>query len=129
MPQMDTKGNLYNFYDDLDGERKITPVGNVSDLQQFKVQHVFEAGGEGAAAAAAAAVGGRLPPPWSSCPSFFFIFPTPCSSQVSEIAGVKLDRDVKVVAFKDGREIPLPPGTGFMDRNGKVRSRADCLVC
>ena len=36
--QMDTQGNLYNFYNDLDGERKITPVGNVSDLQQFKVR-------------------------------------------------------------------------------------------
>ena len=37
-PQMDTQGNLYNFYQDIDGERKITPVGNVSDLQQFKVR-------------------------------------------------------------------------------------------
>ena len=35
---MDTKGNLYNFYNDLDGERKITPVGNVTELQQFKVR-------------------------------------------------------------------------------------------
>ena len=40
---MDTKGNLYNFYNDLDGERKITPVGNVAELQQFKVRD----GGEG----------------------------------------------------------------------------------
>ncbi len=28
-----------------------------------------------------------------------------------------------MVAFKDGREIPLPPGTGFVDKNGKVRGR------
>jgi hypothetical protein len=34
---MDTRGNLYNFYNDIDGERKITPVGNVSELQSFKV--------------------------------------------------------------------------------------------
>ena len=72
---MDTQGNLYNFYNDIDGERKITPVGNVADLRAFKV---------------------------------------------NEIAGVKLDRDVNVVAFQDGREIPLPPGTGYIDANGKV---------
>ena len=73
---MDTQGNLYNFYNDIDGERKITPVGNVSDLRQFKI---------------------------------------------SEIAGVKLDRDVGVVAFQDGTEVFLPPGTGYTDANGKVR--------
>jgi len=44
----------------------------------------------------------------------------PSLPQVSEIAGVKLDRDVNVVAFKDGREIPLPPGTGFLGSDGKV---------
>ena len=73
---MDTEGNLYNFYNDVDGTRKITPVGNVSDLKKFKI---------------------------------------------SEIAGVKLDRDVNVVAFTDGRQIPLPPGTGYYDNSGKVR--------
>ncbi|KAG1654846.1 hypothetical protein FOA52_007597 [Chlamydomonas sp. UWO 241] len=36
MYAVDTKGNLYNFYNDIDGERKITPVGNVSDMQRFK---------------------------------------------------------------------------------------------
>ena len=33
---------------------------------------------------------------------------------------MKLDREVNVVAFKDGREIPLPPGTGFVGADGKV---------
>lgn len=53
--QMDTQGNLFNFFRDVDGEQKITPVGNVSELKKFKI---------------------------------------------SEIAGVQLDRDVNVVAFK-----------------------------
>ncbi|GFH20667.1 uncharacterized protein HaLaN_17825, partial [Haematococcus lacustris] len=71
---MDTQGNLFNFYTDEDRQRKITPVGNVSDLQSFKI---------------------------------------------SELAGVKLDREVNVVAFTDGRQVPLPPGTGYIDENGK----------
>jgi len=25
-----------------------------------------------------------------------------------------------VVAFNDGRQVPLPPGTGYVDENGKV---------
>jgi hypothetical protein len=82
MYAMDTRGNLYNFYRDLDGEQKITPVGNVSELQQFKV---------------------------------------------SELAGVKLDKEVGVVAFRDGREIPLPPGTGFLDKNGKYTPPGELL--
>ena len=53
--------------------------------------------------------------------------PPPCLPplQISEIAGVKLDREVNVVAFKDGREIPLPPGTGFVGADGKVRGDED----
>ncbi len=43
------------------------------------------------------------------------------SFKINELAGVKLDRDVNVVAFEDGRQIPLPPGTGYVDENGKVR--------
>jgi len=39
---------------------------------------------------------------------------------VNELAGVKLDRDINVVAFTDGRQIPLPPGTGYVDENGTV---------
>jgi hypothetical protein len=35
--QMDTQGNLFNFYNEVGGERKITPVGNIADLQSFKV--------------------------------------------------------------------------------------------
>ena len=75
--QMDTQGNLFNFFNDIGGERKITPVGNISELQSFKV---------------------------------------------NQLAGVKLDRNVNVVAFSDGSEIPLPPGTGYVDENGQVRS-------
>lgn len=44
----------------------------------------------------------------------------PVCMQVSELAGVKLDRDINVVAFNDGRQVPLPPGTGYVDENGKV---------
>ncbi|GIL61428.1 hypothetical protein Vafri_15877 [Volvox africanus] len=67
---MDTQGNLFNFYRDTDGQQKITPVGNVSDLKQFKI---------------------------------------------GEIAGIKLDRDVNVVAFQDGSSAPLPPGSTYVD--------------
>jgi hypothetical protein len=74
--QMDMQGNLFNFYSDIGGERKITPVGNIKDLKAFKI---------------------------------------------SELAGVKLDRDVNVVAFRDGSTVPLPPGTGYVDeRTGQV---------
>lgn len=38
--QMDTEGNLFNFYNDVGGERKITPVGNISDMRSFKVRHL-----------------------------------------------------------------------------------------
>lgn len=72
---MDRNGNLFNFYQDVDGSRKITPVGNVADLKKFKV---------------------------------------------SEIAGVKLDRDVTVVAFQDGSSVELPAGAGAYDKDGKV---------
>eukprot|EP00877_Chromochloris_zofingiensis_P011697 jgi/Chrzof1/6781/Cz19g09070.t1 len=71
---MDRNGNLFNFYQDVDGSRKITPVGNVADLKKFKV---------------------------------------------SEIAGVKLDRDVTVVAFQDGSSVELPAGAGAYDKDGK----------
>jgi hypothetical protein len=37
---MDTQGNLFNFYLDTDGQRKITPVGNVGELRQFKVNEI-----------------------------------------------------------------------------------------
>lgn len=42
------------------------------------------------------------------------------SFKISELAGVKLDRNINVVAFQDGREIPLPPGTGYVDESGRV---------
>ena len=34
---MDTNGNLFNIYGDVDGQRRTTPLGNVSDLTRFKV--------------------------------------------------------------------------------------------
>ncbi|KXZ41595.1 hypothetical protein GPECTOR_375g164 [Gonium pectorale] len=37
---MDTQGNLFNFYRDTDGQQKITPVGNVTDLKQFKISEI-----------------------------------------------------------------------------------------
>ncbi len=53
--QMDTQGNLFNFFNDPDdGAQKVVPVGNVADLQRFKI---------------------------------------------GEIAGMRLDREVNVVAF------------------------------
>jgi hypothetical protein len=39
---------------------------------------------------------------------------------VSEIAGVKLDREVNVVAMADGQVLPLPPGSGMVSPDGKV---------
>jgi hypothetical protein len=38
--------------------------------------------------------------------------------KISDVAGVKLDRDVTVVAFKDGRVLELPPGAGVPDGAG-----------
>ena len=35
---MDTNGNLFNIYGDVDGQRRTTPLGNVSDLTRFKVR-------------------------------------------------------------------------------------------
>ncbi|KAI8466813.1 MAG: hypothetical protein J3K34DRAFT_524222 [Monoraphidium minutum] len=67
---LDTEGNLFNIYQDVDGARRTTPLGNVQDLTRFKI---------------------------------------------SEIRGIKLDRDVTVVAFKDGRTLELPPGAGTFD--------------
>lgn len=66
---LDTQGNLFNIYQDVDGTRRTTPVGNVQDLARFKI---------------------------------------------SEIRDIKLDRDVTVVAFKDGRTLELPAGAGTM---------------
>lgn len=43
-----------------------------------------------------------------------------CAVQVSEIAGVKLDREVNVVAMADGQVLPLPPGSGMVSPDGKV---------
>lgn len=34
--QVDTQGNLFNIYME-DNQRRITPVGNISDMQRFKV--------------------------------------------------------------------------------------------
>uniref|UniRef100_A0A7S3VI82 Uncharacterized protein n=1 Tax=Dunaliella tertiolecta TaxID=3047 RepID=A0A7S3VI82_DUNTE len=76
MYAMDTQGNLFNFYNDVGGERKITPVGNIAEMKSFKV---------------------------------------------NELAGVKLDRNINVVAFSDGRQIPLPPGTGYVDEFGNFK--------
>ena len=79
---MDTGGNLYNFYSDADGTRRITPVGNVSDLTKFKI---------------------------------------------NEIAGVKLERDVNVVAFQDGRLVELPAGAGTRGADGRMVPPAEIV--
>lgn len=79
---MDTNGNLFNFYKDTDGSRRITPVGNVSDLKKFKI---------------------------------------------GEIAGVKLDNDVNIVAFEDGRSIELPVGSGVRTPDGRVVPPAEII--
>ena len=34
---------------------------------------------------------------------------------------MKLDREVNVVAMADGQQLPLPPGTGMVSADGKVR--------
>jgi hypothetical protein len=35
--QLDPQGNLFNIYRDEQGQRTITPVGNISQMQRFKV--------------------------------------------------------------------------------------------
>jgi hypothetical protein len=35
--QVDTQGNLFNIYME-DNKRRITPVGNISDMKEFKVR-------------------------------------------------------------------------------------------
>lgn len=37
LPQLDPQGNLFNVYLDERGQRTITPVGNISQMQKFKV--------------------------------------------------------------------------------------------
>ncbi|GBF97608.1 hypothetical protein Rsub_10744 [Raphidocelis subcapitata] len=70
---LDTDGNLFNIYRDVDGVRRTTPVGNIADLTRFKI---------------------------------------------SEIKGIKLDNEVTVVAFKDGRTLELPAGSAT--NNGEL---------
>jgi hypothetical protein len=36
--QLDPQGNLFNIYRDEQGQRTITPVGNISQMQRFKVR-------------------------------------------------------------------------------------------
>lgn len=38
---------------------------------------------------------------------------------------MKLDSDVTIVAMADGSSVPLPPGSGMVDKDGKVGA---CLV-
>lgn len=38
--QVDTQGDMYNIYRDTDGSRKVTPVGNISDMRRFKVNEI-----------------------------------------------------------------------------------------
>ncbi|WIA13852.1 hypothetical protein OEZ85_002426 [Tetradesmus obliquus] len=71
---LDPQGNLFNIYRDESGQRTITPVGNISQMQRFKI---------------------------------------------SEIAGLKLDNDVTIVAMADGSSVPLPPGSGMVNKDGK----------
>lgn len=81
---MDTRGNLFNFYQDTDGQQKITPVGSVDDLKKFKI---------------------------------------------SEIGGMKLDRDVTVVAFQDNTPGLLPPGSTYTDAETGNVSVHCVVVC
>ncbi|KAF8066169.1 PRY2 [Scenedesmus sp. PABB004] len=71
---LDPQGNLFNVYLDDAGGRRVTPVGNISQMARFKV---------------------------------------------SEIAGIKLDKDVTVVGMADGSSVPLPPGAGMVGPDGK----------
>jgi hypothetical protein len=38
--QLDPQGNLFNIYRDEQGQRTITPVGNISQMQRFKVRRL-----------------------------------------------------------------------------------------
>jgi hypothetical protein len=31
---------MYNIYRDTDGSRKVTPVGNISDMRRFKINEI-----------------------------------------------------------------------------------------
>jgi hypothetical protein len=38
--QLDPQGNLFNIYQDENKQRRITPVGNISQMKKFKVREV-----------------------------------------------------------------------------------------
>jgi len=40
MYAVDARGDVYNFFQDAGGERRITPLGNISGLKKFKVSEV-----------------------------------------------------------------------------------------
>ncbi|MEW5301019.1 MAG: hypothetical protein WDW38_009412 [Sanguina aurantia] len=48
--------------------------------------------------------------------------------KISEIAGMKLDRDVNVVAFQDNRPSLLPPGSTYIDAETGQEMGPDTLV-
>jgi hypothetical protein len=137
--QLDPQGNLFNIYRDERGLRAITPVGNISQMQRFKVGRgcggCYRAGlsvcctpspHRGLMCSYVCTVATLL----ISLPAHDLSFAIlhrltsilfPCMRmQISEIAGVKLDKDVSVVAMADGSSIPLPPGSGMIDKDGKV---------
>eukprot|EP00198_Chlamydomonas_reinhardtii_P009281 XP_001698618.1 predicted protein [Chlamydomonas reinhardtii] len=49
--------------------------------------------------------------------------------KIGEIAGIKLDRDVNVVAFQDGTAAPLPPGSAYVDPyTGEVKGPDELVL-
>jgi hypothetical protein len=66
----------------------------------------------------------------SLCPRLYVYLLWLCAHlQISEIAGVKLDKDVTVVGMADSSSIPLPPGSGMLDKDGKVRRGEGWAIC
>lgn len=129
--------------------RRTTPVGNIADLTRFKVGGGGRRGGpraprgrRGAPFAPSArgwrrgrkrprakalrcargrAVRTACRPPALHCGGTDTPSPSACTPQISEIKGIKLDNDVTVVAFKDGRTLELPPGSAT--NNGELVGR------
>lgn len=141
---MDTQGNLFNFYNDIGGERKITPVGNIGDLKSFKINELagVKLDREINVVAFQVHVLCTQLAAWAipflivhcsrdlgrafKCTHrrFWCSIVSGCLAGAMLVApqcfATSLSHTIPAVILQDGREIPLPPGTGFVDESGKV---------
>ena len=129
---MDTQGNLFNFYRDTDGEQKITPVGNVSDLKQFKIGEI--AGIKLDRDVNVVAFQVRGPPPLCVCGGgaallSLQVHSMPLTTNRQPPPTTNRHGPLPVLpALQDGSSVPLPPGSGYLDPSSGQLRGPDQLV-